>query len=537
MSARSREVLLGALSAVLATTVVAGTVVARSEPAAAAARPETAECLGRPAVQQVVTGARTFASTYNVSDLADKQTFDLRGTTFRMDQDSTSPTYNKTGAAITSILPGTLCVTGGTFLGGQSRDLDWEYLKHAPGGGDFPALRTSTSGRAVVSGVRVDNVMNAFRTMAGSHTITDSYASYIRDDCVANDDLVDVKVVDSLFDGCYVGFSQRPDRGSPLYNLPRDASTLEVDGVLMRMQSMPGGYGFTNPGPGVRHHDHIWKWSAVTGSAVIRNSIIVAEDPSASLDWPGNVTAENVTIVWTGPGEYPGDLPASGVTVTRDLGVWERARAAWLARHGCGDSGACDPGRLSVPDGAAPVAGAPAAPAAATLNRPIVATAPTTSGNGYWMTASDGGIFAFGDARFLGSTGAIKLARPIVGMAPTPSGGGYWLVASDGGVFAFGDARFFGSTGALKLAQPIVGMAASPSGAGYRLVASDGGVFAFGDARFAGSTGAIRLAQPIVGMAATPSGAGYWMAAADGGLFAFGDARFAGSIGSAAAAR
>ena len=58
--------------------------------------------------------------------------------------------------------------------------------------------------------------------------------------------------------------------------------------------------------------------------------------------------------------------------------------------------------------------------------------------------ASDGGVFAFGDAGFYGSTGAIHLNQPIVGMAATPDGQGYWLVASDGGVFAFGDAGFHG---------------------------------------------------------------------------------------------
>jgi hypothetical protein len=35
---------------------------------------------------------------------------------------------------------------------------------------------------------------------------------------------------------------------------------------------------------------------------------------------------------------------------------------------------------------------------------------------------------------------------------------GYWLVASDGGVFAFGSARFFGSMGGHGLARPVVGM-------------------------------------------------------------------------------
>ena len=41
-------------------------------------------------------------------------------------------------------------------------------------------------------------------------------------------------------------------------------------------------------------------------------------------------------------------------------------------------------------------------------------------------------------------------------MAATPDGKGYWLVASDGGIFAFGDAGFYGSTGALALDAPVV---------------------------------------------------------------------------------
>ncbi len=162
--------------------------------------------------------------------------------------------------------------------------------------------------------------------------------------------------------------------------------------------------------------------------------------------------------------------------------------------------------------------------------QPIVGMATTPSKAGYWLVAADGGIFNFGDAAFLGSTGAIRLNRPIVGMAATVTGKGYWLVASDGGVFAFGDARFFGSTGAIRLNQPIVGIASSPNSGGYFLVASDGGIFAFGDAKFSGSTGATKLNRPIVGMAAAPSG-GYWLVASDGGIFAFGGAGFVGSTG------
>jgi subtilase family serine protease len=165
------------------------------------------------------------------------------------------------------------------------------------------------------------------------------------------------------------------------------------------------------------------------------------------------------------------------------------------------------------------------------LDRPVIGMAPTASSKGYWLVASDGGIFAFGDARFFGSTGNVRLDKPIVGMAATPDGGGYWLVASDGGLFAFGDAGFYGSMGNHPLNAPIVGMAATPDGGGYWLVASDGGIFAFGDARFFGSTGNVHLDKPIVAMGTTPDGGGYWLAASDGGIFAFGNAGFDGSLG------
>ncbi len=133
---------------------------------------------------------------------------------------------------------------------------------------------------------------------------------------------------------------------------------------------------------------------------------------------------------------------------------------------------------------------------------------------GYWIAGWTGVVSAYGGAPSFGSPASfgLHLNKPVVGMAATPTGRGYWLVASDGGIFSFGDAAFYGSTGGLHLNQPIVGMAATPTGRGYWLVASDGGIFSFGDAAFYGSTGGIHLNQPIVGMAATPTDAatGWW---------------------------
>ena len=165
------------------------------------------------------------------------------------------------------------------------------------------------------------------------------------------------------------------------------------------------------------------------------------------------------------------------------------------------------------------------------LNKPIVGIAATPNGKGYWLVASDGGVFSYGDAPFLGSHGGSSLNKPIVGIAATPNGKGYWLVASDGGVFSYGDAPFLGSHGGSSLNKPIVGIAATPNGKGYWLVASDGGVFSYGDAPFLGSHGGSSLNKPIVGIAATPNGKGYWLVASDGGVFSYGDAPYLGSMG------
>ena len=154
----------------------------------------------------------------------------------------------------------------------------------------------------------------------------------------------------------------------------------------------------------------------------------------------------------------------------------------------------------------------------------LVGDQPSGGVGGYWVNATDGGIFSFGNAQFYGSTGGMRLNQPVVAIASTHDAAGYWEVASDGGVFSFGDAQFHGSTGSIRLNKPMVGMATTPDGGGYWLVASDGGIFAYGDAQFYGSTGSLRLNKPVIGMVPTHDGGGYWLIASDGGLFAYGDA-------------
>jgi hypothetical protein len=137
-----------------------------------------------------------------------------------------------------------------------------------------------------------------------------------------------------------------------------------------------------------------------------------------------------------------------------------------------------------------------------------------------------GGVAGSGHGELVGIDRCLEegrpLNRPIVGMAPTPTGRGYWLVAADGGMFAFGDATFWGSSA--NLGSEVIGVAVRPLGDGYLLLGRDGGVFAFGAAQFAG-----RLQGEARSIAATGTGAGYWILGADGIVRNYGDATSVGT--------
>ena len=95
------------------------------------------------------------------------------------------------------------------------------------------------------------------------------------------------------------------------------------------------------------------------------------------------------------------------------------------------------------------------------LNAPVVGMAATPTGAATGWSPPTVGSSPSGTRRS-GDHGGPRLNAPVVGMAATPPGRGYWLVASDGGIFAFGDAPFEGSMGGTPLNEPVVGMAATP---------------------------------------------------------------------------
>jgi hypothetical protein len=172
-----------------------------------------------------------------------------------------------------------------------------------------------------------------------------------------------------------------------------------------------------------------------------------------------------------------------------------------------------------------------------------VGITPTADRAGYWLVASDGGIFAFGDSGFFGSIPGVGISpagtvgarraldAPIVGMVPSTDGGGYFMVAADGGVFAFGDAKFAGSCpGIGGCAGAAVSVLPDASGDGYWLVTATGNVYNFGDAPYYGAPG--QQAEPVTSAVRTADGGGYWLLYANGAVAAFGDAtKLGGPVG------
>ena len=99
-----------------------------------------------------------------------------------------------------------------------------------------------------------------------------------------------------------------------------------------------------------------------------------------------------------------------------------------------------------------------------TLNRPVVGMAATPDGGATGWSPPTAGSSPSGTPPSTAPPAGWCSTVPSWAWRPPRTGGGYWLVASDGGIFAFGDAGFYGSTGGVVLNRPIVGMAATPDG-------------------------------------------------------------------------
>jgi hypothetical protein len=230
------------------------------------------------------------------------------------------------------------CFSGGAVLGQYDPTWTWEQMHD-----NFNNAGVAfANGSYTVDGVRVDNMTDGIRPRtAGAFAIRNVWLSHIRDDCIENDDLLEGIVDDSLLDGCYVGFSTRPSQENIDHGMNGSARVWTIQNTLVRLEAMPGPADGepTELGHGGFFKWHLWNNPAqsLSPKLALYNNIFMAEQMSVNGSRmgtpPGQVLdCANNTMVWLGPGAFPGELP-SCFTITTDRSVWDDAVADWHDRH------------------------------------------------------------------------------------------------------------------------------------------------------------------------------------------------------------
>ena len=82
------------------------------------------------------------------------------------------------------------------------------------------------------------------------------------------------------------------------------------------------------------------------------------------------------------------------------------------------------------------------------LNKPIVGMAATRTGSGTGWSPPTAASSTSATPASSAPPGGVTAEQAGRRVAPaTPDGRGYWIAASDGGIFNYGDANFYGSEG------------------------------------------------------------------------------------------
>ncbi len=237
------------------------------------------------------------------------------------------------------------CWAGGVVTGENRLDASWTAM-HDPNNAGF----IFENRHFTVDGLRMHNVGDGIRPRGGAadFVIRNVWLSYVRDDCVENDNMNTGLVDDSLFDGCFVGFSARHSDTS----VEGPDNVWTIQNSLVRLEPMPG-----PPEGGEIGHKGFFKWvswgdpNSRSPKLALYNNVFMAEmqgqiDAERMGIPPGKlVDCANNVMVWLGPGAYPASLPDC-FTVTTDRRVWDGAVTAWIRRHTqpCASDADCDDG-------------------------------------------------------------------------------------------------------------------------------------------------------------------------------------------------
>jgi hypothetical protein len=252
-----------------------------------------------------------------------------------------------------------MCWIGGYVYTHKPWDASWADHKDLDGPTRNSTAINCASKNMTISGLHYFNVEDGVRTSdADNWLVEHNWGEYIRDDCVENDHLRSGRIYDCLFDGCYTGISTRPTKKD--FQSNGAGELVELDQVLMRLQAMPYPYkwekkkgiidekGKPYTGSGVPYgHSYFFKITDDNRNPhfSIENSVFLAEHftEASKFDFPPESLidiCENNTIIWLGPGNFPGKLPTQKfpdafeiVTGQKGRDLWQTKVSDWHARH------------------------------------------------------------------------------------------------------------------------------------------------------------------------------------------------------------
>jgi hypothetical protein len=186
-----------------------------------------ADCLARGGRTQV---GGVLRQPWRADRTPDDHTYDLRrATSVAYGRGSVYPLLFGKARAGTN-----LCVLGGRVIGQQPRGLTYQavYTRYNGDG-----LWVQGRGSYLVYGFRAENVEDGISLQGGDGDfaqVSDAYLSYVRDDCIENDHIIGGRVSDSLFDGCFMGISERPGADARPSRAPA-GEAFTLDRVLLRI--------------------------------------------------------------------------------------------------------------------------------------------------------------------------------------------------------------------------------------------------------------------------------------------------------------
>src|SRR5581483_6137227 len=251
----------------------------------------------------------TSTTSFTKSALALKTLIDATAATFLASPTNLYP-FNLDG-------DGGVVLTGGTVLGQYDRTWSWQQMHDLNNAGV-----AFGNDHFTVDGVRIDNVTDGIRPKsAGGFVIRNSWLTYVRDDCVENDHMNDGLIDDTLFDGCYTGFSARPSQSIIDSGYSGVGKIWTIQNSLVRLQPMTGPNGGSADDLGTEGFFKWHKWDPPATSlspdlSLQNNTFMAGRKGQVTADRmgipPGHLAnCSNNIMVWLGPGNYPPTLPSS----------------------------------------------------------------------------------------------------------------------------------------------------------------------------------------------------------------------------------